>query len=361
VPLPEAGRARAQPVAARWAIRLASVLYGFGARLDRVWRTSRRGTRGRPACAVVSVGGITVGGAGKTPVAARLAWALSQRGHRVAVASRGYRGRAREAVTVVSDATRVHSSVEQAGDESLVLTAHAPGVPVLVGRDRRVVGHHAVAAFGTEILVLDDGFQHHGLERDVDVVCLDGVEGLGNGLVLPAGPLREPPSALQHTDLLCLIDAPADPPFLAELMRWVGKEMTVWRAHRRPVGLIPLQGGPSRSPEVLAGRRVGLLAGIARPGSLRRTLEALGAEVVREYALPDHHRYRACDLAGLSESGDAGLDGWVTTEKDALKILPKWLPPGVNLEVLRVELEFEEEAGLVDAIEDRLRGASRLR
>ena len=90
-------------------------------------------------------------------------------------------------------------------------------------------------------------------------------------------------------------------------------------------------------------------------------LRALGAEVVRECTLPDHHRYRAPDLARLAETGDDGLDGWVTTEKDALKILPEWLPLGVSLEILRVELEFEDEAGLVDAIEARLRGSSRLR
>ncbi|MEE8166566.1 MAG: tetraacyldisaccharide 4'-kinase [Myxococcota bacterium] len=328
---------------------VASSLYGLGARIHRGQARWTRAGRGRPACAVLSVGGLTVGGAGKTPVAARLALAFQRRGRRVVLASRGYRGRTVDRVTVVSDGRHIHSSVARAGDESLVLAAHAPGVPVLVGRDRRVVAHHAVSRFDAELLVLDDGFQHHRLARDLDLVCIDGIAGLGNRRVLPRGPLREPLSALWHADWLCLVDGEgAD--WEAELVaRFASSGGRVLRAHRRPSSLAPLDHSRREAPSALAGRRVGLLAGVARPGSVRRSLEALGATIVAERLFPDHHNYSATDCASL----DPTVPEWVTTEKDALKILPEWLA-GKKLSVLSIEIEFEEEATALDAIEKAL-------
>jgi len=300
---------------------VASHLYGLGARIHRAQTRWTQAGRGRPACAVLSVGGLTVGGAGKTPVAARLALAFQRRGRRVVLASRGYKGRPVDRVTVVSDGRHIRSSVARAGDEPLLLAAHAPGVPVLVGRDRRVVGHHAVSRFAAELLVLDDGFQHHRLARDLDLVCIDGVAGLGNRRVLPRGPLREPLPALWHADWLCLVDGQrAD--WEAELVaRFVAAGGRVLRAHRRPSSLVCLDQSRREAPSALAGRSVGLLAGVARPGSVRRSLEALGATIVAERLFPDHHDYSATDCASL----DPSVPEWVTTEKDALKILPEWM------------------------------------
>lgn len=356
------------PRASRWLGLLSrplGALYGLGARLHRAGARRFAGRRGQPRCAIVSVGGLTVGGAGKTPTAARLARRLAARGHRVVLASRGYGGHADAPVTVVSDGARVHAALATAGDESLVLAAHAPGVPVLVGRDRRVVGHHAVAAFGAEILVLDDGFQHHRLRRDFDLVCLDGHAGIGNGRVLPAGPLREPLSALRFADAVCVVDGPPD----AALPEAVAAALpdAAWRlrAARRPVALAPLGEGPTRALSELDGARVGVFAGIARPAALRRTVEALGAEVVAERAFPDHHVYAAGDLAFIGQ-GDAPAAGqgarpdrWITTEKDAPKILPVWVPED-SVSVLRIEVELEDEAVFLDRLVARLREVGRL-
>jgi tetraacyldisaccharide 4'-kinase len=353
---------------AGWALIPLSWLYGLAAAGHRFVMHLGAHRRRRPDCAVVSVGALTVGGAGKTPLAARIAAGLRARGHRVVLASRGYRGKSREAITVVSDGVHIHAYVADAGDESLVLAGHAPGVPVLVGRDRNVVGHHAVSKFGAEILVLDDGFQHHRLPRDLDIVSLDAHAGLGNGRVLPAGPLREPACALKHADWLCVIDAhperpvtrdphaglaslPGSSPRLAQLAR----DRFVFRATRRPAGLFSLDGRARLAPAELAGRRIGLICGIARPGSFRRSVESLGAEVIAERFLPDHHAYGARDLADLA----AGAETWLTTEKDAIKILPSWVR-GVSMWVLRIELEIEDESAVLDALERSLQDRGRL-
>ncbi len=335
--------------------RLAGLLYGLGARGHRAWMKYRAPGRGRLACAVVSVGALTAGGAGKTPVAARVALGLARRGWRVVLASRGYRGDSRVRVRVVSDGTHIRSSVRQSGDESLVLAAHAPGVPVLVGRDRRIVGHHAVSNFHAEILVLDDGFQHHRLARDLDIVCIDGVAGLGNGQVLPAGPLREPASALGKADWLCIVDGGELARKFVETLAPDAASLEVIYACRRPMELVRLDQKERRKVETLAGQRVGLLAGIARPASLRATLEGLGAEVGAERTFPDHHAYRAADFRGLDDS----VAYWVTTEKDAIKILPEWIE-GVSLFVLRIEAEIEQETEVLERVEEHLREAGRL-
>jgi tetraacyldisaccharide 4'-kinase len=352
---------------ARAGLRIVAILYGVGARIHRVFMRRTSAGRGRLACAVVSVGGLTVGGAGKTPVAARLALGLQRRGWRVVLASRGYRGRNRSPVMVVSDGSHIHSSVERSGDESFVLAAHAPGVPVLVGRDRRVVGHHAVSAFDAEILILDDGFQHHRLARDLDLVCIDAAAGLGNHRLLPAGPLREPISALRHADWLCVVDGdweggalldPASCLAAAEravVSRLAAEGREVVRARRSPVDLRSLDHRETMSIDDLDGRRVGLISGIGRPDSFRRTLEGLGARVVVERRFRDHHAYRPQDCSGL---GDPGLF-WITTEKDALKILPEWIGQA-TLWVLRIEVEIADEDVVLARLEACLRRAGRL-
>jgi tetraacyldisaccharide 4'-kinase len=326
-----------------------SWLYGLGARLHR--SVYQRGLL-RPAqlpCRVVSVGSLGVGGAGKTPTAAWLASALHARGHRVAIASRGYGRRGDDAVVVVSDGRHVRSRAERAGDEPMLLAAHAPRVPVLVGADRTLVGWRALSAFGAEVLVLDDGFQHHRLHRDVDLALFDGATGFGRGGCLPHGPLREPAGALARADAVGVIDGPLSERDEARVAK-LAPEAFRFRASRRPQLLRALSGQGHDDPSVLARRRVGLLSGLGRPGGLRRTVEALGAEVVAERRFGDHHRYRPSDLAGMRD--EAPL--WVTTEKDALKIPAPWAGP-VDIRVLCVSLAVEDSAALLDWVEARLR------
>jgi tetraacyldisaccharide 4'-kinase len=323
-------------------------LYGAGAWLARAARERGWLARRRLPLRVVSIGNLLVGGTGKTPFAAWLATALARRGCKVALASRGYGRRGREPVHIVSDGRYVRGSAQSGGDEPLWLAGHAQGVPVLVGSDRGLVGLRALSAFGSEVLVLDDGFQHHRLARDVDFVCFDGAFGLGNGHVLPRGPLREPIGALRRADALVVVDGPlpAD-----DLRRVDALAPAARRVHvsRRPASLRPLAGGAAGSPDALEGAPVGLLTAVAQPQAVRRTLAALGARVVAERLFPDHHRYRSRDVAGLAR--EAAL--WVTTEKDAVKLVPAWTQ-GVDVRVLAQELDVEDGEALLDWLEKRL-------
>jgi tetraacyldisaccharide 4'-kinase len=328
-------------------------VYGLGARLHRaLYRTGWLAARALP-CPVVSVGSLTAGGSGKTPLAAAVAAGLHARGLRVALASRGYgRAAADGGVEIVSDGGRIRCGPERAGDEPLLLAAQAPGVPVVVARDRYRAGLCAVREFGSELLVLDDGFQHHRLRRDLDLVALDGAAGLGGGHVLPRGPLREPLSALARADAIVVVDGPLA---AADEARLAARAPAARRfaVRRVPVGLRPLAGGASEPAGSLRGREVGMLCGIARPSSLRRTLASLGARVVAERLFEDHHRFRPRDLAGLGSERP-----WVVTEKDAVKIDPRWAA-GSDLRVLALAIEGERE--LVDFVLDRLGAAARPR
>ena len=346
--LPETRHPPAARRIAELPLRVASWLYGGGATLHRAvyetgWRSSQQ-----LGCRVLSVGNLVAGGTGKTPTAAWLAHAMHRRGRRVVLASRGHRRSRRDPVTVVSDGTALCADLAHSGDEPRLLALHAPGVPVLVGRDRARVGRRAVSEFAADLLVLDDGFQHHRLARDAEILMVDGSFGFGNGHLLPRGPLRERPEVLSRVDAVVVMDGPLTEAADALLVEYAPRVQR-FRARRRPLALSPVSGGVERSAGWLKGREVGMLAAIARPQAFHRTLESLGARVVIERCFRDHHRYRSSDLRALER--DAAV--WVTTEKDAVKIQPAWTD-GLELLVLRIELEVETPERLLDWVEAKL-------
>ena len=332
---------------------VASWLYGGAAWLHRAAAERGLVRSRRLAARVVSVGNLVVGGTAKTPLAAWLAAQLRRRGRKVALASRGYGRSGREPVEVVSDGRFVHGTAASAGDEPMLLAAHAPGVPVLVGRDRGVVGLRALAMFGSDVIVLDDGFQHLRLQRDVDVLTFDGQLGLGNRRVLPRGPLREPLDALARADAIGVVDGPL-PDRDERVIAWRAPRAYRFTTRREPAALRPLAGGGTRPLDSLAGERVGLLAGVARPESVRRTLAQLGARIVAERLFRDHHRFRPSDLAGLADQAPR----WITTEKDAVKLVPAWAGRA-RVDVLAIELAVEAPEALLDWLEARLRQPAR--
>jgi tetraacyldisaccharide 4'-kinase len=304
----------------------------------------------RAAVPVVSIGNLAVGGAGKTPAAIAVARRLLARGRRVAVLSRGY-GAARSDARVVSDGARLLLGPAEGGDEP-VLVARRLGVPVLCGPRRAELARAAVAEHRADALLLDDGFQHRGLARDLDVVVLDAANPFGNGRLLPAGPNREPRSALRRAGLVWLsrIDQ-AEPSALAAL-RALAREATgrdAVESRHAPVELA--DGTLSRifPLDALRGRRVLLLAGIARPAGFRRTLAGLGADVRAEALFPDHHPFSEPELRRVLRDADAaGCELVVTTEKDAVRLPPEAAAEG-RVRVVRIEAEVVHGGEVLEA------------
>ena len=299
----------------------------------------------RPARAgvpVISVGNLAVGGAGKTPAVMAVAERLAGLGRTVAVLSRGY-GAGRGDARVVSDGRSVRLGAGEGGDEPVLVARRLPGVRVLCGPRRAELARLAVAEHGADALLLDDGFQHRALARDLDLVALDASNPFGNGHCLPRGPNREPASALRRADLVWLsrVDQAArgDLAGLRELARRLTGRDPVESRHA-PVALLDGRLEPRDVPGSLRGARVVLLSGLARPAGFRRTAEALGASVVAERSYPDHHPFAEAEVdEALSALEPSGADWLLTTEKDAVR-LPPSRAGHPRLRVLRVEAEI---------------------
>jgi tetraacyldisaccharide 4'-kinase len=300
----------------------------------------RRGVfrRRRLAGPVVSVGNLSVGGSGKTPVVRRVAEMLRDDGRSVAVLSRGYGGSFRGEVLVVSDGDEILAGAAEAGDEPVMLARSLPGVVVAVGRRRDDVGRVVEARFGRRVHVLDDGFQHLRLERDLDLVCLD-VQDL-HDRVLPAGRLREGPEALDRADVILLtrLEAASEEELQALEAR-LGPRRT-FRVSRHVVGWRTLGGAEASAP-----RRVFLFAGIARPERFEADATASGAEIVGRAFFTDHHRYRAREVEGLAARARAGgAEALVTTAKDAVRLEGLVsVAPSVPIVVLHIAVSFSDE------------------
>jgi tetraacyldisaccharide 4'-kinase len=282
-----------------------SAAYARIARLRRAWY-AHPGRSKRLPHPVISVGNLSMGGSGKTPVVAALARLLRQRGEHPVILTRGYGRRdATEGVLVVSDGQRVLESVERSGDEPQMLARMLPGVPVLVGADRYLAGLFADRHFAATASILDDGFQHVQLERDVDLLVVS-VDDL-NDRVVPAGHLREPMAAAQLADAVLATGGEADVTAVAAAVR----HATLFRVKTTFEAL-------SLARE--ADRRVVAFAGIARPDRFFNALQSLGYEIARELRFPDHHWYSAGDIARIQAAArDANASLIVTTEKDAVR------------------------------------------
>jgi tetraacyldisaccharide 4'-kinase len=292
-----------------------SSAYGAATTWRRQWYArdpSRRRHLSRP---VVSVGNLRVGGSGKTPIVAHIARLLRDNGFRPAVLTRGYGRRdAADGVTVVSDGHAILADVARAGDEPLMLARELPGVPVLVGANRYLSGLLAERRFGATVHVLDDGFQHVGLARDVDLLLVDE-EDLSDK-PLPEGRLREPLTSAPAADAL-LVNAG-----YTTATERIGRALgvpTVFRVTR--VLSAPRVISTGDSVVVPSGARVFALAGIARPERFLSDLTAVGWQVVGTLIVRDHHRYTPRDIRRLAAAAKGAAAAVVlTTEKDAVRL-----------------------------------------
>jgi tetraacyldisaccharide 4'-kinase len=292
---------------------------------------------------VVSVGNLTVGGTGKTPVTLWVADGLRARGARPAIVSRGYGGTAR-AATVVSRGAGPEVGPEVAGDEPVMMAKSFLG-PVVVS-PRRIDGASMAAALGADVVVLDDGFQHRALARDFDLVLLDGRRG---GL-LPAGPFREPLSAAARADAILLMARDEQEPVPAP----AGLRVAQYRAHLEAAAVVESVAGIWHTHAMgrLAGRRIIAVTGIARPEPFYALLQRWDATIDEVFEYPDHHRYTTEQWHRIARRGH-DVDLIVTTEKDLVKLEAFPFATG-KLVALRIAPRVEHGAALLDDIAARV-------
>lgn len=264
---------------------------------------------------VICVGNLTAGGSGKTPVAIAVGQMLAARGKKPIFLTRGYGGKERGSALV-----KEHHSARLMGDEALLLARTAP---TIVSSDRAIGAALAVNE-KADVIVMDDGHQNFALAKDLSLVVIDGAARVGNGMVLPAGPLREPVAqGLKRADAVIIMGEGSP-----DLAGYGGPVLRAW--------LEPL-------PHDLAGRKVLAFAGIGRPKKFFETLTAVGALVEDTESFADHYYYRPDDLAGLRARAKARGAQLVTTEKDLVRIPPEQRK---DIAVLAVRARFADEAAL---------------
>jgi tetraacyldisaccharide 4'-kinase len=299
----------------------------------------------RAAVPVVSVGNLVAGGTGKTPVVDWLIKEFARQSKKVAVISRGYGGSFAGEVGVVSRGQGAEMSAAEAGDEPVLLAQRNPDAIVLIAKKRSAGVKLAVEQYGAEVVVLDDGFQHRAVARDLDLILLDAQKPYGNFLPLPAGLLREFPTALARADLLLLTRA--------EDRAGFDFAKPVYRSrHQLAEDLYSLD-GQSLGFDKLKTQKVFAFAGIANPDSFFSGLEAKGLELAGRLAFDDHCKYDTQVLETI-KLASAGCDALLTTEKDAVKLKGEFFT--VPCYQAPMNIVFENEAEFKDAIQKRLWG-----
>ncbi len=291
---------------------------------------------------VISVGNITLGGAGKTPLVIFLAQHIKNKHFAPAVLLRGYMGSHQESIK---------------SDEEILLQEKLVNVPVLVGKNRIMLAKSAIKQ-GTNILLMDDGFQHWRLGRDCDIVLVDLVEGFGNGKLLPRGPLREPLEAFKRANICVLTKADlgmSNEKAIRQVISRYNPAIPIFHAIHRPHQLVSVLHPQRTFPiEQFQRQRVCAFSGIGSPTTFQKTLEKLNIEVERHFIFMDHHIYRKKDIQDIFHyCEEKGIGKVITTVKDSVKIRPLTNSIPLSPEVLALDIDMQilEEEEFLQAID----------
>ncbi|NIQ90497.1 MAG: tetraacyldisaccharide 4'-kinase [Deltaproteobacteria bacterium] len=313
------------------------------------------------SCPVISVGNLAVGGTGKTPMVIWLARFLLEEGWRVGIVSRGYKGEETKKVLVVSDGRDILADSDFSGDEPQLLARRLPGIPVLCSTKRALAVEAAAEQFRCEVVILDDGFQHRFVARNLDIVMLDSRYPFGDGFLLPRGILREQTTALTRAQVLVLSRFDGSKEAEQSLKDLIGQwpDKTVVTARHRVTRLFKATTQRELPLSSVKNKRLAAFAGIGRPDDFFRTVRDLGADLVHTTALPDHHPLTVDLLASLAEEASAKQpELWLTTEKDWVR-LPRDLPDGMELMILAVEIDLDGDSSLLKAVVQESLGTSK--
>jgi tetraacyldisaccharide 4'-kinase len=334
-----------------------SGLYRLGVRWRLWWFESRLGSVHALGCLVVSVGNLTVGGTGKTPVVELFARELTRRGRKVAVLSRGYKSQPvpfaqrfgdrfraledRHPPRVVSDGRSLLLDSEMAGDEPFMLASNLKDVLVLVDKDRVKSGLHAIRKFDCDTLLLDDGLQYLRLKERIDIVLVDRESPFANRHLLPRGLLREPPEQLRRADIIFITKCDGrDLTELREELRRYNKHAEFVECAHKPLHLEEVFTHDVIPLSFLKDLRIGTISGIARPESFEDGLRKLGVELIYSRRYADHHRFSESEIAKMFERSKArGARAVITTEKDSVRF-PRLGKRPLPVYFLRVEIDI---------------------
>lgn len=310
-------------------------------------------------CKVISIGNITVGGTGKTPMTIKVAQLIQSFGYKVVVISRGYRGSAEKTGAIVSDGQTIYLSPETAGDEPFMIASTLKDIPVIVGQDRFKAGMTAIRKFKPDVIVLDDAFQHLKLKRDVDIVLLDFKQPFGNTHLLPRGVLREPVSSLSRGDAFILTrsnDADSSPFYQKE---YLIEGKPVFKSFHKPYihKILKRKNQPSKYDdfEFLKAKKVFVFSGLSSNKSFLRSVKGFGCNVTGFLEFPDHHWYSDKDFKTISLMAQkTGADLLITTEKDYVKIAHKVISWDIDLVIIGIKISFgKQEIAFNDFIKNK--------
>lgn len=306
---------------------------------EHMYRTGIMATQSAPI-PVVSVGNITLGGTGKTPVVERLSRRFKDAGYNPGIITRGYMRKRNGTFAVDIRNDSAHS----AGDEAYML-ARRTRVPVIVGKDRLEAIERGIVEKGIDMAILDDGFQVRDLRKDVDILILNGRESLGRKELFPLGPYREPLSRVRESDTILVSKSEPDSTTL-----YFTRGIPRFRVRHEPVHLYNVKKNVIAHYRFLESKKVLAFSGLGDNQSFFQLLKQIGADVVREIPFPDHHRYTSGDLRRM-ESVD-NVQCIVTTEKDAVKLMGMDVPD--NLFYLSIEARIEDEDTLMELLLKKL-------
>ncbi len=307
-------------------------------------------------CKVISVGNITAGGTGKTPVTMHIARYLKDKGLAVVILSRGYGGSLKEA-GVVSDGHEVLLGPAEAGDEPVLMARRLKDIPVVVGANRFSAGELAIKKFSPDVIILDDGFQHIRLSRDLNILLIDGAVELGSSRLLPAGPLRESLAGLKRADMV-----------LVKGGRLQERDRVLMREYNliengfvfKATGVMELSEGKARPVKAIKGRALLAVAAIARPHSFFSLLKDLGMSIAGAMTYTDHHAYNAGDIEAVRlKMRETGAEAIITTEKDGVKLASLLRGSDIACYTLTITLEMKNKSAFIEAMRSFTEGAGR--
>ena len=339
-----------------------SFVYAFGLNIKLAMYKLGVFKEKRLACKVISLGNITLGGTGKTPTARTVAIMISNMGYKVIILNRGYRANWKKPVGIVSDGKEIYMTAYEAGDEAYLLAKQLPDIPVVIGKDRAISGQYVADNMDVDVIIMDDGYQHWQLARDMDIVLIDTLNMFGNGSLLPRGTLREPLSHLRRADLFLLtkVDQSSEysQKYVKDSLAKSNSKTPIFSSIHKPRHFMEIAAwdksdrGNVIALEDMVGKSAIAFSAIGNPASFEQTISDLGVKLVETVRYPDHHDYGMMELQYVLERAmEKKADAIIITEKDAVKIpkefieLDRYCP----LYILCIEVKINDEEGAFEA------------